>query len=117
MKFLVDAHLPRRMIRWFCEAGCEAMHTLDLPNGNRSTDEQIRKFADNDQRVLISKDADLVDSHLLSGQPAKLLLISTGNLSNSALASLLVPLIPAINHQFQTHSFLELTREGLSLRD
>jgi predicted nuclease of predicted toxin-antitoxin system len=75
------------MTAWFFEAGFDAMHTLDLPAGNRSTDEQIRRFAESDQRVLISKDADFVDSHLLTGHPEKLLLISTGNLSNSALAS------------------------------
>jgi predicted nuclease of predicted toxin-antitoxin system len=86
VKFLIDAQLPRRMSCWFSDAGFDAMHTLDLPAGNRSTDEQIRRFARNDQRVLISKDADFVDSHLLTG------------------------------HLFQTHSFLELTCEGLVLR-
>jgi predicted nuclease of predicted toxin-antitoxin system len=45
MKFLVDAQLPRRMTGWLSNAGCDAVHTLDLPNGNRSTDEQIIEFA------------------------------------------------------------------------
>ncbi len=116
MKFLIDAQLPRRMRCWFSDAGFDAMHTVDLPAGNRSTDEQIRRFARSDQRVLISKDADFVDSHLLTGHPEKLLLISTGNLSNSALASHFVPLIPELAHLFQTHPFLELTCEGLVLR-
>ena len=93
------------------------MHTVDLPAGNRSTDEQIRRFARSDQRVLISKDADFVDSHLLTGHPEKLLLISTENLSNSALASHFVPLIAELAQLSQTHSFLELTSEGLVLRD
>jgi predicted nuclease of predicted toxin-antitoxin system len=75
------------MRRWFSDAGFDAMHTLDLPAGNRSTDEQIRRFARSDQRVLISKDADFVDSHLLTA------------------------------HLPQTHSFLELTSEALVLRD
>ncbi|MFM8223681.1 MAG: DUF5615 family PIN-like protein, partial [Planctomycetaceae bacterium] len=115
--FLVDAQLPRRMTVWFVEAGCDALHTLGLPAGNRSTDEQIRRIAENDQRVLISKDADFVDSHLLIGHPQKLLLISTGNVSNAALASLIVPLIPELDRLFQAHSFLELTSEGLVQRD
>jgi predicted nuclease of predicted toxin-antitoxin system len=41
MKFLVDAQLPRRMTAWLTAAGCDAVHTLDLPDGNRTTDEQI----------------------------------------------------------------------------
>lgn len=42
MKFLIDAQLPRKMRSWFSDAGVDALHTLDMPTGNRSTDEQIR---------------------------------------------------------------------------
>jgi predicted nuclease of predicted toxin-antitoxin system len=116
MKFLVDAQLPRRMTVWLTDAGCDARHTLDLPDGNRTTDEQINDVADREQRALVSKDADFVDSHLLRDRPAKLLLISTGNISNRELEALMVPLIPAIVREFQIHSFLELGQAGLVVR-
>jgi hypothetical protein len=45
-----------------------------------------------------------------------LLLISTGNISNRELEALVVPLIPDILREFQTHSFLELGRSGLVIR-
>jgi predicted nuclease of predicted toxin-antitoxin system len=51
MNFLVDAQLPQRMIAWLTAAGCSAVHTLDLPDGNRTTDEQINDMADREQRV------------------------------------------------------------------
>lgn len=38
MKFLVDAHLPRRLVFLLRAAGYEAIHTLDMPKGNRTTD-------------------------------------------------------------------------------
>lgn len=82
MNFLVDAQLPRRMAAWLTAAGCDAVHTLDLPNASRTTDEQINAVADAEQRVVITKDADFVDSHILHGRPPKLLLISTGNTAN-----------------------------------
>jgi predicted nuclease of predicted toxin-antitoxin system len=66
--------------------------------------------------VVVSKDADFVDSHVLHGRPAKLLLISTGNISNRELEGLIVPLIPAIVREFQAHPFLELDRLGLVIR-
>ena len=116
MNFLVDAHLPRRMVAWLIAAGCDALHTLDLPDGNRTTDQQINNIADRDQRVVITKDGDFVDSHLLTGRPAKLLLISTGNIRNSELQSLMVPLIPEILREFQTNSFLELGTSGIVVR-
>jgi hypothetical protein len=66
------------MTRWLNDAGCDATHALDLPDGNRSTDEQIIQFAEQERRIVVTKDADFVNSHLLSGRPAKLLLVSTG---------------------------------------
>src|SRR5437660_7571001 len=88
----------------------------DLPDGNRTTDDQINDVADREQRVVVSKDADFVDGHLLRGRPAKLLLISTGNISNRNLEALVVPLIPDIVRECQTHSFLELGPAGIVVR-
>ena len=116
MNFLVDAQLPRRMTTWLAAAGCDARHTRDLPDGNRTTDEQINDVADREQRVVVSKDADFVDGYLLRGRPAKLLLISTGTISNRDLEALVVPLIPDIVRELQTHSFIELGPTGLVIR-
>src|SRR5262249_23644861 len=116
MKFLVDAQLPRRLVGWLTAAGCDAVHTLDLPDGNRTTDHQVIALADGEQRAVVSKDADFVDSHVLHARPAKLLLISTGNISDRDLEALMLPLIPGIVREFQTHSFLELGRSGIVVR-
>jgi predicted nuclease of predicted toxin-antitoxin system len=116
MKVLIDAQLPRRMVGWFTGTGCDALHTLDLPDGNRSTDKQVIERAELDGRVVVSKDADFVNSHLVSGLPSKLLLVSTGNISNNDLGQLLVPLIPDLITAFQTNVFVELTRGGIIIR-
>lgn len=116
MKFFIDAQLPRRMTGWLNTAGCDAVHTLDLAAGNRSTDEQLLEFAEREQRIVVTKDADFVNSHLLSARPAKLLLVSTGNINNRELEQLVTPLIPILVTEFQTHVFLELGRAGLTVR-
>lgn len=116
MNFLVDAQLPRRAAGWLTAAGCNAVHTLDLPDGNRTTDTQLLDLADREDRVLVTKDADFVDSHLLRGRPARLMLISTGNISNRDLETLFVPLIPDVLREFQAYVFLELGRAGLVVR-
>jgi predicted nuclease of predicted toxin-antitoxin system len=36
MKFLADAQLPRRLARWLSAQGHDAVHTLELPAGNRT---------------------------------------------------------------------------------
>jgi predicted nuclease of predicted toxin-antitoxin system len=38
MRFLIDAQLPRRLAAQLRQAGFEVTHTLDLPEGNRTTD-------------------------------------------------------------------------------
>jgi hypothetical protein len=46
MNFLVDAQLPRRLARRLQEAGHDALHTLDLPAGNRTTDSETNIMHD-----------------------------------------------------------------------
>ncbi len=58
MKFLIDAQLPRRLIYRLQEVGHEAIHTLDLPLGNRSPDQGINEISELEQRVVVTKDAD-----------------------------------------------------------
>jgi predicted nuclease of predicted toxin-antitoxin system len=116
MKFLIDAQLPRRMAGWLGSAGCDAVHTLDLPDGNRTTDTQLIACADQEQRVVVTKDTDFVNEHVLHGRPAKLLLVSTGNISNRELEAMVVPLIPDLIREFQVNSFLELGRAGIIVR-
>jgi len=116
MKFLVDAQLPRRMVDWLRNAGCDAVHTLDLSDGNRTTGAQVIEVADREPQVVVTKDADFVNTQVLHGRPAKLLLVSTGNISNRELESLVVPLIPDLVREFQTNVFIELGRAGIVVR-
>jgi predicted nuclease of predicted toxin-antitoxin system len=44
MNFLVDAHLPRHLALLLREHGYDAIHTLDLPEGNRTTDKRINEI-------------------------------------------------------------------------
>ena len=74
--------------------------TLDLPDRNRTTDLQINELAEREDRMIVTKDGDFVDSHLLISRPAKLLLVSTGNISNRGLEALMTPLVPDIVREF-----------------
>lgn len=113
MKFLVDAQLPQRIVYRLREAGHDVLHTLDLPSGNRTTDTEINTISQREQRVVITKDADFVNSFLLKGQPYKLLLISTGNIKNSDLETLVATHLSAVVAAFDSHDFVELSRTAL----
>jgi predicted nuclease of predicted toxin-antitoxin system len=88
VKFLIDAQLPARLAEFLNRASHDAVHTIGMPEGNRSTDSQIAERADIDGRVVVTKDQDFRDGHLLSRSPRQLLVIATGNINNDALLSL-----------------------------
>ena len=87
MRFLVDAQLPLRLARLLVQSGHDAIHTTNLADGNRSSDTLVSQRADIDGRVVVTKDRDFRDSHLLSGSPGRVL-VTTGNITNTALLSL-----------------------------
>lgn len=112
MKFLVDAQLPRRFASWLNEAGHDALHTLDLPHKNLTTDHEVVARARQDGRIVVSKDDDFVQSFLLTGEPA-LLLVSTGNITNAELDKLMRANLSAIEAAFASSRFVEITRDAL----
>ncbi len=113
MKFLVDAHLPRRLVSRLREAGHEAIHTLDLPLGNRTPDPTINELSLREGYIVVTKDTDFVNSFHLHRRPTKLLLISTGNIRNSELESLFMSNLESIANSFEHFDFIEVNRASI----
>lgn len=113
MKFLVDAQLPRHLsdsLKWW---GHDVVHTSDLPAGDRTPDWRINDISLAEQRVVITKDADFVSSLLITSAPFKLLLVSTGNISNRALVELFEKNLSAIVAALEIYDYVEITRGQL----
>lgn len=117
MRFLIDAQLPRRLVDLFQQRGHDALHTLDLPAGNRTPDDRLCDLCTSDERVLISKDGDFVDSHLVLRRPPRLLHVSTGNITNLELERLLTLHEPGIVEAFRYARHVELCRRGLVVHE
>ena len=115
MKFLIDAQLPARLAEFLNQAGHDAMHTLGLPDGNRTTDRQVAERADADGRVVVAKDRDFRDGHLLARSPRQLLVVATGNITNNDLLSLFELHLEAIVSGFEEADFGELSQGMLML--
>ncbi|MCP9861036.1 DUF5615 family PIN-like protein [Cyanobium sp. Cruz-8D1] len=116
MKILLDAQLPQSLVKQLEPMGCNVLHTLDLPEGNRSSGRTISFIADHDGRVVFSKDADFIQSHLLRGSPARLLIVATGNIRNQELVPLLIGVLPELIRLFESHVLIELSRKALIVR-
>ncbi|MDP1524200.1 MAG: DUF5615 family PIN-like protein [Rhodocyclaceae bacterium] len=115
MKFLVDAQLPRRLCAWLREVGYDVKHTLDLPLGNRTPDSVILDIAARENRIVVTKDDDFVQSYLVHARPDKLLLISTGNIGNAELENLLRTHRIAILDALENGKFVEISRDALTV--
>jgi len=86
---------------------------MDLPQGNRTPDGKINELSTNRGYIVVTKDADFVNSHLVIQQPPKLLLISTGNINNRELMTLFSSSIELIKEGFGSHDFLEMSNTSL----
>ena len=115
MRFLVDAQLPRRLAVFLDGAGHEALHTLDLPDRNTTSDRRIAELADQEDRVVVTKDRDFRDSHLLRGSPRRLLIITAGNLVNPVLLSLVDRHLDALLDALEESDLVELTTDAVVL--
>ena len=117
MKSLIDAQLPARLARLLVAAGHDAVHTSQLPDGNRTTDASLALTADAEERVLVTKDRDFRDSHLLRRTPTRLLVVTTGNISNQDLLTLFADNLDALMAALGEAKFVELGPTGLVIHD
>lgn len=116
MNFLVDAQLPRRLARLLTAAQHDAVHTLELPRGNRTPDQELCEICRRENRVLVTKASDFTNSFLLRREPPRLLLVSTGNITNDELEALFRTHLVEIVNAFGSSDFVELDRNGMTVR-
>ncbi len=108
MKFLVDAQLPARLKLWLISSGFDAIHTDDLPAQNETADLTIADLADQENRIVISKDSDFLKLRILQNKPHKLLMITTGNIVNKELLALFERNFAIALKLFKTYDVVEL---------
>lgn len=113
MKFLVDAQLPVRLARFLESAGYDTIHTKDLPNKNASLDTEINAVSIRDNRIVITKDSDFLNSFLTIKEPYKLLLVTTGNITNLELEALFAANLQSLVELFNSHSYIEISRDSV----
>lgn len=113
MRVLIDAHLPLRLAEFLSAFGVESKHTLDLPKKNATPDPEIIQIADQENRIVISKDSDFLDNYILDGSPKKLLIVSTGNINNSNLILLFEKNLDTLKSLFKKNSVIEINEDEI----
>lgn len=88
--------------------GFDAIHTDDMPNRERTTDKEILNISELEHRIIITKDKDFLDSHILLNKPEKLVLITSGNIKNKDFFVLFRNNFKSITELLSKHSLIEL---------
>ncbi|WP_339754174.1 DUF5615 family PIN-like protein [Algoriphagus aquimarinus] len=113
MNFLVDAQLPKSLSSLLVAIGHNSIHTLDLPEKNLTQDNFLLQVAKNEDRVIITKDLDFLESKLVKGEPRKLILVKTGNVKNQVLLTIIERNIELIIHLLENCDLLEIWRDEI----
>ena len=113
MKFLVDAQLPISLSNPLKSRGYDSIHTLELPNKNRSSDNYIINISLEENRVVVTKDNDFLESFLINGKPQKLILVRTGNVGNTELIAIFESHLERISQIMEENSLIEITKKEM----
>ncbi len=113
MRFFVDANLPFKFALNLRNRGFETLHTDDLPNKERTSDNEIRKISIEQDRIVITKDSDFLDSHLIQGVPKRLLIVTTGNITNKELLNLVQKHFDSIIQLFEIYDLIEINNNEI----
>jgi predicted nuclease of predicted toxin-antitoxin system len=93
--FLIDAQLPPSLAEALRQAGCQAVHVIDL-GLLAATDQQIWDEAISRSAVLITKDRDFPVRRAASNNGPVILWVRVGNIGNRKLIELALQILPAI---------------------
>ena len=110
MKFLIDAQLPPSLKQVFTANGHDCIHTLDLDLKNETPDKVINAISVSEQRILITKDEDFLDSFIVKKEPYKLILIKLGNTSKSELINFFTEKLNEIIETIRVESMIILKK-------
>jgi predicted nuclease of predicted toxin-antitoxin system len=113
MKFLCDVHIPYKVQKFFAAEGFVAFHVNELPEKWHTSDKMICHFADEEDCIVITKDADFVDFYFVRLSPKKLIKINLGNIATAELITLLSKVLPLLQKIVHRDRFLvEIDKDG-----
>ena len=110
MRFIIDAQLPLSLSVFLKSKGHDSIHTLDLPNKNRTKDHFVTGISIRENRIVVTKDNDFLESYLINSLPKKLILVRTGNVSNTDLIAIFKQHIEKISYLMEVNSLIEITK-------
>ena len=117
MKFIVDAQLPKSLSDLFKQKGYDSIHPLELPNKNNTSDHEINRIAKQENRVVITKDNDFLETYILKSEPPKLLMVTTGNIPNYRLLEIFNKNLSFIIEKISKNKLIEISKSNIIIHE
>ncbi|MFN2308136.1 MAG: DUF5615 family PIN-like protein, partial [Gammaproteobacteria bacterium] len=116
IRLLLDQGLPRSTCAALPQSDWDVLHVGDI-GMSRATDRAILEFAANDDRVIVTLDADFHTYLALSGATGpSVVRIRIEGLQGAALAELLTKAWPKFEHAIDGGAMITITRNTLRIR-
>jgi predicted nuclease of predicted toxin-antitoxin system len=106
MRFLCDVHITIKLSKRLQELGHQSEHVNNILDQWHTLDEDIIKYVDAHQGILVTKDQDFRNRYILNKTPQKLIKINLGNISNEVLMNVVekhIELISEVNKKHKTY--------------
>jgi len=116
MKFLIDAQLPKSLSEFLNRKGFDSIHTIDLSEKNRTSDAEIIQLVTDGNRIVVSKDVDFLNSHIITRLPEKLIMVKTGNISNRQLIEIFDRNLDLIVRMIKHSNLVEVNQNFIAER-
>jgi len=117
VKFLIDAQLPKSLSDLFKSKGFDSIHTIELPDKNKTKDSQVIQLAKKEKRIVVSKDNDFLDSFLIKSEPSKLIMVKTGNIQNKELIKIFDNNFNKIIEMISGSNLIEVSKTDIAEQD
>ena len=85
LRFLIDTQLPPVLAAYLRRKGFDALHTTTFEQGHLLADADIRRIAQQQQRIVVTKDSDFSNHFHVAGAPPRVLYLTLGNCRNHEL--------------------------------
>jgi predicted nuclease of predicted toxin-antitoxin system len=116
MQFICDVHISFKVVKFLVSKGYSAIHVNDLPDKWYTKDDDISKYADANNLILITKDADFRNSYFIKKTPKKLIKVNLGNISNTTLVDILSEILDIIEKvNLLPHFLIEIEKNYYNL--
>lgn len=106
MQFLCNVHISLKIVKFLNSKNYNCIHVNSILDKWYTKDSAMANYSDENDLILITKDADFRDSYFLKNTPKKLLKINLGNISNSELITIIETNLDKIEKLNKNQNFI-----------